>query len=213
VAIALSGVIQAYIDVRSIAALFDSTYGLLVVAKVVLLLALIALGAVNRDRLVPAIRRLAASASAPGRVGVAARRSFRAELALMIVVFGVTAALVTYTPPVDAAQGPFSTSVRLGPAELEMTVEPATVGLNTVHLYLINPSDGTQFTRTKQLTATATLPAQKIGPLPLRVDHAGPGHYILSDARLSPGGSWELKLTDRVSAFDEYTTSVSVPIR
>ena len=41
-----------------------------------------------------------------------------------------------------------------------MTVEPAKVGLNTIHLYLINAKDGTQFTATKELTVTATLPVQ-----------------------------------------------------
>ena len=61
-------------------------------------------------------------------------------------MFGVTAALVSYAPPIDAASGPFSANTTLGPAELEMTVEPAEVGSNTIHLYLINAKTGTQFT-------------------------------------------------------------------
>ncbi len=76
----------------------------------------------------------------------------------MLGVFGVTAALISYAPPIDAASGPFSTNTTLGPAELEMTVEPAKVGLNTVHLYLINADDGTQFTATKELVAKARCP-------------------------------------------------------
>ena len=32
-----------------------------------------------------------------------------------------------------------------------MTVEPASVGLNTVHLYLIDAKTGAQFTATKEL--------------------------------------------------------------
>ena len=89
-----------------------------------------------------------------------ARRTMRGELALMLAVFGVTAALISYAPPIDAASGPFSTNTTLGPAELEMTVEPARVGLNTVHLYLIDAKTGTQFTATKELTVTATAPVQ-----------------------------------------------------
>ena len=92
----------------------------------------------------------------------------RGELALMLCVFGVTAALISYAPPIDAASGPFSANTTLGPAELEMTVEPARVGLNTIHLYLIDARTGAQFTATKELTATARLPAKGIGPLPLR---------------------------------------------
>jgi len=79
---------------------------------------------------------------------------------LMLGLFGVTAALVSYAPPIDAATGPFAASASIGPAELELTVEPAKVGLNTIHLYLINATTGSQFTATKELTATAKLPAK-----------------------------------------------------
>ena len=94
-----------------------------------------------------------------------------------------------------------------------MTVEPARVGLNTVHLYLIDAKTGAQFTATKELTVTAKLPAKGIGPLPLQANLAGPGHYVLSSAVLSPGGTWQLLVTDRVSEFEEYARAVSVPIK
>ena len=94
-----------------------------------------------------------------------------------------------------------------------MTVEPAKVGLNTIHLYLIDAKNGTQFTATKQLTVTAALPSKQIGPLPLTANVAGPGHYVLNGAQLSPGGTWQIQVTDRVSAFEQYSKTVSVPIR
>ncbi len=131
----------------------------------------------------------------------------------MLAVFGVTAALISYAPPIDATSGPFSTNTTLGAAELEMTVEPAKVGLNTIHIYLINADTGTQFTATKELVAKALLPAKGIGPLPLQATPAGPGHYILSSAVLSPGGTWDIQLTDRVSEFEAFSRTVKVPIR
>jgi copper transport protein len=213
IAIAITGVVQAYIDVRTLSALVHTTYGVLIIAKVVLLLALVGLGWVNRQRLIPALRRLVGAGEPPGEAGARARRSMRAELVLMLCVFGVTAALISYAPPVDATAGPFSTNTTLGPAELEMTVEPARVGLNTVHLYLIDAKTGDQFTATKELTATARLPAKGIGPLPLKANLAGPGHYVLSGAVLSPGGSWQLEIVDRVSEFEQHSRTVTVPIR
>ena len=42
---------------------------------------------------------------------------------------------------------------------------------------------------------------------------AGPGHYILSSAVLSPGGTWQIQITDRVSEFEQYSRTVQVPIR
>jgi copper transport protein len=213
IAIAITGVIQAYIDVRSIEGLLHTTYGLLVLVKVALLIALIGLGWSNRNSLIPLLRRVADRDGAPAGAGLLARRTLRGELALMLTVFGVTAALVSYPPPIDAASGPFSTNTTLGPAELEMTVEPARVGPNTIHLYLINAKDGTQYTATKELTVSAELPAKHIGPLALRANVAGPGHYILNAAVLSPGGAWEIQITDRVSEFEEFTRTVDVPIR
>jgi copper transport protein len=212
VAIAVTGVVQAYIDVRSINGLLHTTYGQLIVVKVVLLASLIALGWVNRERVIPALERVVGDGRAPGGIGVLARRTMRGELALMLCVFGVTAALIGYAPPIDAASGPFSTNTTIGPAELELTVEPAKVGLNTIHLYLIDAKDGSQFTATKELTATARLPAKGIGPLPLRPNVAGPGHYVLNSAVLSPGGTWEIEITDRVSEFEQYSQTVKVPI-
>jgi copper transport protein len=213
VVIAVTGVVQAYIDVRTFEGLLHTTYGALILVKTALLLALIALGWVNRGRVLPGLEALVNAVRAPGGVGVLARRTLRGELVLMLCVFGVTAALIAYAPPIDAASGPFSTNTTLGPAELEMTVEPARVGLNTIHLYLINAKDGTQFTATKELVAKAVLPAKSIGPLPLQANLAGPGHYVLNAAELSPEGTWEIQLTDRVSEFEEYTQTVKVPIR
>jgi copper transport protein len=212
IAIAATGVIQAYIDVRSIHGLLDTTYGNLIIVKSVLLIALIGFGWINRQRVIPGLRRLLEAAESPGAVGALARRTMRGELALMGCVFGVTAALIAYAPPIDAATGPFSANVALGPAELEMTVEPAKVGLNTIHLYLIDAKSGAQFTATRELTAEALLASKHIGPLPLTVNAAGPGHYILSSAELSPGGTWEIQITDRISEFEENIRSIKVPI-
>ncbi len=106
----------------------------------------------------------------------------------MLCVFGVTAALISYAPPIDAASGPFSINTTLGPAELEMTVEPAKVGLNTIHLYLIDAKTGAQFTATKELTATAKLPAKGIGPLALKADRRGPRPLRPRLRRAQPGG-------------------------
>jgi copper transport protein len=85
--------------------------------------------------------------------------------------------------------------------------------LNTVHLYLIDARTGAQFIATRELTVTARLPAKGIGPLPLKANLAGPGHYVLSSAQLSPAGAWRLRITDRVSQFDQYEKTLDVPIK
>ena len=54
----MTGVVQAYIDVRHLSALTHSTYGELLLLKTGLLGVLIGLGAVNRERVIPSLRRL-----------------------------------------------------------------------------------------------------------------------------------------------------------
>jgi copper transport protein len=211
--LAVTGVVQAYIDVRSVNALTHSTYGELVLLKTGLLGFLIGLGAINRERVIPTLRRLLAAGSTPGETGVLLRRSTRGEFAAMACVFAVTAALVAYAPPIDAASGPFALNTRLGPAELEAYIAPAQVGANAMHLYLIYATSGAPFTQTKQLTVTAALPSKGIGPLPEQADVTGPGHYTVPDAVLSPAGTWSVTITDRVSLFDQYSVTLKVPVR
>jgi copper transport protein len=213
-ALLITGVTQALIDMGGLSHLFDTPFGRAVVIKFVLLMALIALGAVNRRRVVPSLRRLAADGDAPGGSGRLLRRTLRAEVVLLVVVLGVTSALVSYAPPKSSANGgPYSTTTRMGPIELETTLDPARVGANQLHVYLFDARSGAPYTKTKELTVEAMQHDKGIGPLPVTVHKAGPGHYIADAVVLSPGGTWHLTIVDRVSDFDEYTKTLTVPVR
>ena len=98
--IAVTGVVQAFIEIRTVNALTHTTYGELVLLKIGLLGLLVGLGAINRERVIPTLRRLSGAGSPAGETGVLLRRTTRGELAAMACVFAVTAALVAYVPPV-----------------------------------------------------------------------------------------------------------------
>ena len=212
--ILLTGLGQAYAYVRDFDNLLDTAYGRAVLVKFGLLVALlIPLAAYNRYRSVPRLKWIARSGEPPGRVGLLLRRALRGEVALAVAVLGVTAVLAGYAPATTVQAGPFSGSATLGPAELEVTIDPARVGSNQVHLYLFDSRDGSQFAKVKELEVTATMPEKSIGPLPLEARRAGPGHYTVQGALLGVAGDWELEVTARVSAFDEYAAELEVPIR
>jgi copper transport protein len=130
----------------------------------------------------------------------------------MVVVLGVTSALVSYAPP-SSARGPFAKNVDLGPARLELTVDPATPGANELHMYLFRRTSGAQYDRVKELRVSASLPGKRIGPVHLRAEKAGPGHYVVRRADIAPAGEWTLAIDARVSAFDAYRAEVEVPVR
>ena len=52
------------------------------------------------------------------------------------------------------------------------------------------------------VTATASLPAQKLGPIPVPLKASGPGNYTSAVVSLPVAGTWEISLTVQTSEFD-----------
>jgi copper transport protein len=215
-AILITGVLQAWFEIGSWSALWDTKFAAAVLIKAgLLLLPLAALGAYNRRRLVPELRRIADGAgTSPGRTGVLLRRSLLTEIALIAVVLGVTSALVSYPPPdsFGNASGPFAETTSLGPADLQLTVDPARVGANVIHVYLTDKRTGTQWDQLKEFKLSASLPKQDIGPVALDTRKAGPGHFVANGATFGAAGDWELSAEGLVSEFDAYYAKLKVPI-
>jgi copper transport protein len=214
IALQVTGTIQSIVYLDAFGDFIHDAFGRAVLIKIVLVLGLVGLGAVNRQRVVPRLRALAADGGTPGPAGHLLRRTLRLEVATILVVLTVTGALVGYAPPRATAggSGPVSISKRLGPYDLEVTVEPARVGPNAMHVYLFDAKDGTPFDGTKQLTVTATQKAKQVGPLPISFQKAGPGHFTANRFQLVPGGDWTFSVTDRVSDFDQYDTTFDVKV-
>ena len=204
----LTGVVQGFVEVRTIPHLFDTAFGRAVLIKVILALGIAGLGYTNRNRVLPALR----TSATPGHAGVLLRRLLRVELALGIGALAATGALSGYPPSIAVASGPFAGTALVGPARAQVTVDPARIGPNQIHLYLFDRRTGAPFTRTKQLTLTAELPGKGIAPIPIATHLAGPGHYVADSATLAVAGTWMLMLTDRVSDFDQYEAHLHVPI-
>ncbi len=91
----VAGLANAYFEVREWRGLWETTYGLLLVAKLALVLPVIALGAYNNRF---AVRRLREGSASP-RDQRRFLHTAAAELALLLLVVGVTAVLVDQPPP------------------------------------------------------------------------------------------------------------------
>lgn len=205
----LSGAVQGIIEVASFVALLDTPFGRSVLIKIAVALVILALGAYNRQKLVPALKRLTGS---PGRTGVLLRRILVVELVLGAIALGATGALSSYAPSTAMSAGPFSGTVNVGPARVEVTVDPARVGPNETHIYLFDRETGAPYEDTEELRITAEMPEKNIAKITLEPNVAGPGHYVVNAASLGVEGDWTMELTVRVSEFDEYTSKLTVPI-
>ena len=206
IAIAATGVLQAYIDVRSLHGLLHSTYGALIIAKTVLLLALICLGWVNRGRLIPALKRIAAAEQPPGRRGRAGAphdaRGARAD-----------ARRVRRDRGADQLRA--ADRRRLGSVLDQHHARPGRAGDDRGTGPKVGPEHGAPVPDRRQdrravhcdegTDRHGQAAVKGIGPLALKANLAGPGHYVLGSAVLSPGGTWEIEITDRVSEFEQFS--------
>lgn len=215
VALAVTGTAQAVLHLTSLGELTSTAFGRALLVKIVLLAVLIGLGALNQRRSLPRLRAIAADGGAPGTAGAVLKRALRAEVALIAVVLAATGALVSSTPPAAEAGRPQVVNVeqRLGPLDLNVTVEPATVGTNTMHIYLFDAKTGAPFDDTKSITAQATLKAANVGPLDIALRKSGPGHFTADAFQLTLAGDWSVRIVDRITEFDEYETTINVPVR
>jgi copper transport protein len=237
ITILLTGTFQGWREVRSTAALTETTYGRLLIIKVVLFAMIVALGGLSRRVVqaryqVPAARLsfgpgaatlggsrrrdrgdtprppgLDSDSEAVGRL----RRTVGAETVIAVVVLAVTALLVNAQPARSALAKPFSAEMRSDMVLVDVTVDPAKTGPADFHLYTLSPQGGQQ--EVQELTATLTLPSQDVGPLALPVTRAGPGHFSAYNFTLPLKGDWKLEVKALLSDIDEATVSTTIPVK
>lgn len=212
ITLVVTGAIQTITYLDSFADFVDTAFGRALLVKIGLLLVLIALGALNRRRMLPALQRIVERGeTATGATGRAIRRSIRAEVLLVVAVLGATAVLVSSVPSGSVQQVPQAGDVTESGLRLEYTVDPAVVGANEVHIYLFSEADGSQFDP-DEVTANATLPARDLGPIPIDLSKSGPGHYTAPSAPFGVAGAWTVDIDVRTGRFDQVSMSFPVEI-
>jgi copper transport protein len=206
----LAGTVNGYLQVRTWPGLWETTYGLLLLAKVGLVVPILALGAYNNRFAVPRLR----DGTAPPREQRRFLRTAAVELALLAAVVAVTAVLVEQPPARAqvAPVGPQSAVVPLGAElELNLVVDPAVAGDNEIHLYL-SGLDGRPAS-VQQASVAATLPSRGIGPLRFQARVAGPGHFVVRGAHLAIAGTWQFTVEALEDEFTSLRAAVPIHIR
>jgi copper transport protein len=219
----VTGTYQAWRQVGSVPALTGTAYGRLLLLKLLGFALLIGLGylarAWNAEQF-GARRPTAALVTGSGRLDAEAvaqlRRSVAVETAVAAGILALTAALVETQPARDAYTAPvgavvaFDTHGPHGTGTIDVVVAPARLGANVFHLSVLGPTGGPL--AVPELRAALRMPAHTIGPLPVALTDAGPGHYTAT-APIPLAGSWQLVLTVRTSDIDEATVTVPIAVR
>ncbi len=91
-------------------------------------------------------------------------------------------------------------------------MEPAKQGENVTDIYLVKP-DG-RLLIPPEITARLLPPdGEDLGPLPVELGSAEPGHYVAQRLTVPFPGRWTLQLAVRTSEIDEQVIDVPVRIR
>jgi copper transport protein len=140
------------------------------------------------------------------------------ELAIIAVVLGVTAVLIQTTPARSARTVasqqqnlPYSATLNSKLFSLQVQLDPARTGRNTLHAIAYHASDGRPV-KVLEWRVTATLPSAGIGPVTIKTEAITDNHAI-ADVALPKAGNWKFAFTARVSQIDEATVTATVPIR
>lgn len=100
-----SGVYSSWVEIRTLGALTGSTYGLVLLAKLAAFVPALALGAVNNRWTRPRLLQAAREDRPAPEVLALLRRSVTLEVALVVLVLAVTAALLSLSPPIREPLG------------------------------------------------------------------------------------------------------------
>jgi copper transport protein len=203
-AIVVSGTVQGWRQVGTLGALTGTTYGRLLLAKVALFLVIMVGAFVSRS----AVQRKVAAAGPS--LGVL-RRSVGAEVAIAVVVLGITALLVNTVPAEDAYDPTFSAEVHGAELLARVEVDPAKAGPTDIVVDTLDHG-GTPI-EPVGVTASLSLPGRDIGPLPVELTPDGTGHYVAEGTEIPFPGAWELALDVRLGEFDQETLTTSITVK
>lgn len=211
--IVASGFLEEWRDVGpSWRALTTTTSGLLVLTKIILLLAAIAIAARSRS-IVRAARARQVSREDDSAPHDDRRRSFgalrlpvSAEAAVIVVIFVVSSFLIRAAPARTVVQTPLSTTVAAGNSfQVQIVVGSTRVGVTTISFVTqrrsgaIAPLGG--------IDVSLQAPNRSIPAEALQLDHEGAGTFVARSVSILDPGTWTLQVVLHADLF----TDVSAP--
>jgi copper transport protein len=201
------GVVQAVVQVGSIAALWQTGYGRLLLAKVAVLAVTLGFAAVARKL----VHR------APGAAGL--RRTVAVEVVATAVVLGLSAVLVQVNPGRSAAvdQGAVreegaSQTLTCPLYTLQFNIYPVEIGdNNTIHAFVYTPAGAPL--PADEWSVTSRLLDQDLEPVTQPLLGLIPRHHAVGAITFPLPGTYEIKFTVRIGELDQATvkTTVTVP--
>lgn len=203
----VSGLVLAVIQVRQLDALWTTSYGVILCAKLVAVAALLAFAAANR-RLTPRV--------SAGEAGAAQRmfRSILAELAIVAVVLGLVASW-RFTPPprslLAALAQPVHAHIHTEKAMADLQIAAAGADGRQIAIRLL---DG-EFRPlpAKEVMLVLSKPEAGIEPLRLAATRVDTITWQIDGVRLPISGRWRARVEILISDFEKIAIEDEIELR
>ncbi|MGY8664874.1 CopD family protein [Bradyrhizobium sp. UFLA05-109] len=195
--LALTGLTLASIQLESFTALVETRYGVILSIKLALVAALLALAALNRFRLTPALAKSLKAAPA-------LRRSIIAEGVLALAIFALVAGW-RFTPPprTIVPETPLAIHIHGEKAMFQVLVSPGKTGTDDFVLQLMT-GEATPL-QAKEATLTLSLPERGIEPIEYAAELGTDGYWHVRKVELPFAGRWHVRIDALVTDFEKIT--------
>ncbi|MEA2896200.1 MAG: copper transport protein [Bradyrhizobium sp.] len=205
----LTGLALAVIQLESFHALLDTKYGWILSAKVVLVVLLLGLAALNRFRLTPVLE------TNPRNT----RPLVGSILIECVLVMGILAVVAgwRFTPPprslAVAVGAPLAMHMHSEKAMVQLLVSPGRAGLDTFVLQVM--SGDMSPLQAKEVTLVLSLPKRGIEPMERKAILGADGNWSVRDVPIPFAGRWRVRVDALVTDFEKVTLEeeLDVPAR
>jgi copper transport protein len=212
IGILIAGTLLAVAEVGSVANLFETGYGQLLVLKIGLVGLLLFLAGYNRYLLLPGLLSAAATDRRPV-IALGWRRltsTVRLEAIGMVAVLGVTAVLANGTPSngsLPPTPVPFHQSQPFDGGHVTLHITPNQALVNDWTVQFTGAS-GSPAELAESVSVYLVLPSQNVGPIEEDMKKVGVGRFVLANSPNPPiVGTWQIVLQVQVSAFSQPNVS------
>ena len=209
----VSGAFASWRQVGSVQAARETTYGQLLLVKLALVVGLLLLGGMAR-RMLRSGTKTPSTGPTTGTDAITSttvRRRLVVEVAMGVAVIGVTALLVNVAPAREAVARPVALRLSTTTLTIDMTIDPARKGRNSIHMYALTKTGAQQ--AIDHAALSASLPGSGIEPIELKVLRAGPNHFQVLNADLPVRGTWTFDVAVGVDQFTEERVTAQVTLR
>jgi putative copper resistance protein D len=196
-----TGIVNTYYLAGSVPTLLHTDYGRLLLIKIALFLAMVAIAAVNRLRLTPQLLQQASIAASRDALRQL-RRNAAIEALVGAIVIAIVAALGTMPPAIHAAHqhptyGPVPADaafvhIHLTEGMADVTIRPGRTGLARATIRLWN--EDFEALNARQVSVTLTAPAAASQPTTRPARQGRDGAWQVDGIALSEPGNWTISV-------------------